>query len=287
MGAESRPHGTRENAQMRIGFIGAGQMAQALAQGFVCQQRVAAENICAADNSAGARDTFAKRLAGAQVVADNRLVVQGSDLLILAVKPQYVASVGADIAPLPADKLLVSIAAGVTLEQLANTFQTERIIRVMPNTPSLVGQGAAGFCRGTAASAEDAATVAHLLSAVGICFELAESLLDAVTGLSGSGPAFVYTFIESLSDGGVRMGLPRDVALKLAAQTVLGAAKMILETNEHPAVLRDRVTSPGGTTIAGLEALEDRAFRGATIAAVAAATRRSNELGRAHTKSAK
>ncbi|MCA9151490.1 MAG: pyrroline-5-carboxylate reductase [Planctomycetales bacterium] len=265
---------------MRIGFIGAGQMAQALAQGFVRQGRVAAQDLSAADCFAGAREAFAQVLPEAQVVTDNRQVVEASDLIVLAVKPQHIAAVAGELSPLDASKLAVSIAAGVSLTRLAGLLGSNRIIRVMPNTPCLVGHGAAGFCRGTAATAEDAELVAHLLSAVGNSFELPESLLDAVTGLSGSGPAFVYTFIEALSDGGVRMGLPRNVALQLAAQTVLGAAAMVLQTGDHPGVLRDRVTSPGGTTIAGLEALEDRAFRAAAIAAVRAATARSTELGR-------
>ena len=149
----------------------------------------------------------------------------------------------------------------------------------MPNTPCLVGKGASAFARGAGATAADGERVKQLLSAVGLAFELDEKLLDAVTGLSGSGPAFVYVMIEALSDGGVRTGLPRTIATQLAAQTVLGAAQMVLG-GEHPAVLKDRVASPGGTTIAGLQVLEDRGLRAALIAAVEAATERSKELGR-------
>ena len=149
----------------------------------------------------------------------------------------------------------------------------------MPNTPCLIGQSASGYCLGPRATAADGQLVAQLLGAVGRAFAVDEKLLDAVTGLSGSGPAFVYVMIEALSDGGVRMGLPRDVATALAAQTVRGAAQMVLETGEHPGVLKDRVASPGGTTIAGLQALETGGLRGTLMAAVEAATRRSIELG--------
>ena len=152
-------------------------------------------------------------------------------------------------------------------------------MRVMPNTPCLVGQSASGYCRGPGATDDDARYVGELLGAVGRAFELDEKLLDAVTGLSGSGPAFVYVVIEALSDGGVLVGLPRDVATALAAQTVRGAAEMVLQSGEHPGVLKDRVASPGGTTIAGLQALESGGMRAAVIAAVEAATRRSMELG--------
>src|SRR5262249_20848901 len=174
----------------------------------------------------------------------------------------------------------VSIAAGVTLQHLAEAFGTQRIIRVMPNTPSLVGASAAGFAPAQGATPEDIAEVDRLFNAVGKAYRLPEHLLDAVTGLSGSGPAFVYVIIEALSDGGVRVGLPRDVATGLAAQTVLGAARMVVETGLHTGQLKDMVTSPGGTTIAGLHALERGGLRGALMDAVEAATKRSAELGK-------
>jgi pyrroline-5-carboxylate reductase len=175
--------------------------------------------------------------------------------------------------------LVISIAAGVRLAQLAQGLgETVRLVRVMPNTPCLVGQSASAYACGPQATSDDAELTEALLSAVGRAFRVEEKLLDAVTGLSGSGPAFVCVMVEALSDGGVRMGLPRDVATVLAAQTVLGTAQLILSTGDHPAVLKDRVASPGGTTISGLEALEAKGFRGSVIAAVEAATQRSIEL---------
>jgi pyrroline-5-carboxylate reductase len=177
------------------------------------------------------------------------------------------------------DHLVISIAAGVSLATLAAGLGSDRrLARVMPNTPALLGEGAAGYCLGPNARESDEAIVRSCVEAVGRAFRVSESLLDAVTGLSGSGPAFVYVIIEALSDGGVRMGLPRDVATALAAQTVLGAAKMVLETGLHTGVLKDQVTSPGGTTIAGLHALERGGLRAALIDAVEAATNRSVEL---------
>jgi pyrroline-5-carboxylate reductase len=264
-----------------IGFIGAGQMAQALARGFVRANLVQPAKIVAHDPFAESGRRFAAEAAGAVLVDSNRAVVEQAQIVFLAVKPQTFAAVEKDLAgKVPADRLIVSILAGTPLSRLSGGLKTERVIRVMPNTPCLVGQGASAFARGAGATVDDAKLVSQLLSAVGLAFEVDEKLLDAVTGLSGSGPAFAYLLIEALSDGGVRMGLPRDLATALAAQTLRGAAEMVLTTKEHPGVLKDRVTSPGGTTIAGLQALEDRGARGAMIAAVEAATRRSQELGK-------
>ena len=177
------------------------------------------------------------------------------------------------------DKLIVSIAAGLRIAALSGLFGNDlRLVRVMPNTPCLVGQGACGFCLSEQATDADAELVERLLTAVGIAFRVEERLLDAVTGLSGSGPAYVYMMIEALSDGGVRMGLPRNVATALAAQTVRGAAQMVLATGEHTGALKDKVASPGGTTIAGIQALEAAGLRAALMSAVEAATRRSIEL---------
>ncbi len=263
-----------------IGFFGAGQMARALAGGFVRAGLVGAERIVAHDPFAPAAREFAEALPKTRWVPNNHEVAGGAEVLFLAVKPQQVGTVAAELAgSLGPGHLLVSIVAGWSLGRLEAAFGTRRVIRVMPNTPCLVGRGAAGYAVGADATREDAEYLGGLLQAVGVAFLLEEKLLDAVTGLSGSGPAYVFTLIESLSDGGVRMGLPRAIATALAAQTVLGAAEMVLTTGEHPAVLKDRVASPGGTTIAGLQALERHGFRAALMGAVEAATERSLELG--------
>lgn len=263
----------------KIGFIGAGQMARALASGFVAAGKALGSEVRFSDPSAAASDAFAASVPGAQPCGDASAVIAESDVVFVAVKPQHIDSVFAQIAA-PTRCLFVSIAAGVTLSRLADGVRNDRVIRVMPNTPCLVGVGAAGYCLGPGASEKDGQYVGELLNAVGVAFELPEKLIDAVTGLSGSGPAFVYQVIEAMSDGGVRVGLPRNVATQLAAQTVLGAAKMVLETGEHPAVLKDQVASPGGTTIAGLHALESGGLRATFIDAVKAATERSQELGK-------
>jgi pyrroline-5-carboxylate reductase len=259
-----------------IGFLGAGKMATALAGAW---KRLARE-IRASDPLPDARAGFASHT-GIPAGPDNLDVVRHSDVLVLAVKPQSMAGLLAEIQPIISDRhLIVSIAAGITLRQLADGLgATRRLVRVMPNTPCLVGASASGYSPSDCATPDDIALVDRLLKEVGKAYRLPEHLLDAVTGLSGSGPAFVYVVIEALSDGGVRMGLPREVATALAAQTVLGSAKMVLETGQHPAVLKDMVASPGGTTIAGLHALERGGLRAALIDAVEAATRRSIELG--------
>jgi pyrroline-5-carboxylate reductase len=203
-------------------------------------------------------------------------------VIILAVKPQSMRSLLDELRPLfNPSHLVISIAAGVTLSALSSALgENTRLVRVMPNTPCLVGQGASGFALGSAATPDDASFTQALLSTVGIAVQVPESLLDAVTGLSGSGPAYAFQVIEALSDGGVSAGLPRDVATRLAAQTLLGAARMVLATGQHPGVLKDAVASPGGTTIAGLHELERGGLRATLMNAVVAATRRSQELGR-------
>ena len=266
----------------QIGFIGAGRMATALASGFVNAKLVAARAVTASDPSEAARKQFAFDVPGAKIVAENSDVVSQSDVVFLAVKPQTMTAALAEIRDsLRPDALVVSIAAGIGLARLAAGLPAnQRVIRVMPNTPCLIGRGASAYSLGPHATAEDGELVAQLLSAVGVAHQVPEEMLDAVTGLSGSGPAFAYTMIEVLSEGGVAMGLPATLAADLAARTVAGAAEMVLATGETPAVLRDRVTSPGGTTLAGLKALDEGGFHAAVIGAVTAATRRSIELGK-------
>lgn len=264
----------------RIGFIGAGQMAAALAKGFAAAGLAGPKNLVAADPSASAMQDFAATT-GAATAADNRKLVASADVVFLAVKPQQMPDVLAEIGGAIGDKLVVSIAAGVRLDTLAAGLGDKtRLIRVMPNTPCLIGRGASGYCLSPRATAADGELVNRLLSASGAAFEVQEKLLDAVTGLSGSGPAFVFMIIEALSDGGVSMGLPRHIATALAAHTVRGAAELLIETGRHPGQLKDSVASPGGTTIAGIQALERGGLRAALIAAVQAAAERSIELGR-------
>lgn len=268
-------------ASYKYGFIGAGRMATALAGGVIEAKLAAGDQIAASDPDQQVRNRFAEQVKGAELGADNAAVAAESETLILAVKPQVMAAALASLGEVDGEgPLVVSVAAGVPIARLeAGLGNGARVVRVMPNTPALVGRGASAFAGGTHAADADLRTVEQLLSAVGEAFAVPEKLLDAVTGLSGSGPAFVYTMIEALSDGGVLAGLPRDTAHRLAAQTVAGAAEMVLATGQHPAELREAVTSPGGTTIAGLEALETHGVRAALIAAVKAAANRSRELG--------
>jgi pyrroline-5-carboxylate reductase len=266
----------------QTGFLGAGRMATALARAWTAAGQLSPDRVLASDPSPSARDAFAQQT-GCSVTSDNRAVAQHAELLVLAVKPQTTSAVLSEVRDLVERKkpLVVSIAAGVTLSQLqASLSPKTRLVRVMPNTPCLVNASASGFSAGQHATPADVALVQGLLDTVGRAFALPEPLLDAVTGLSGSGPAFVYLVIEAMADGGVKAGLPRDVAQTLAAQTVFGAARMVLETGRHPGALKDDVASPAGTTIAGLHELERAAVRGAFVSAVEAASRRATELGK-------
>lgn len=264
-----------------LGFIGAGRMATALARGCVGANVVKAAGVLASDPHDESRRKFANELPGSKVTASNAEVLAACDTVVLAVKPQMMNGVLAEIRELAEPRhLLVSIAAGVTLKRLTEQLPAgTRIVRVMPNTPCLIGLGASGYARGAAATPADAVTVERLLDSVGKSYEVEESLLDAVTGLSGSGPAFIYTVIEAMAEGGVAGGLPAELALELAVQTATGAAAMVAQTGLAPAELRSHVTSPGGTTLAGLEAFRQLDGAGAIRAAVETATRRSIELG--------
>lgn len=265
----------------RIALIGGGNMGEALAAGMVKAQFTRRENILVAEPVPERRE-YLRKTHGLEVFEDGNMVVSQARVILFAVKPQVIDDVVSQLRDAVSDAhLLISIIAGTPTKRFIDSFGTgARIIRVMPNTPALVGAGAAGLCKGGAAGDADLDLAKQILESVGRVIEVPESLMDAVTGLSGSGPAYVFQFIEALADGGVRVGLPRDQALLLAAQTVLGSAKMLLETGKHPGVLKDMVASPGGTTIAGLHALESEGLRAAVIAAVVAATQRSEELGK-------
>ncbi len=256
-------------------------MGGALLRGAIGANAVNPGDVWLYDVAAGARDELAKA-SGGTAVASVAEMARHADTILLCTKPLDIPAALAELAAAPGspELLVISIAAGLTLATLEGASPERlRIIRAMPNTPALVHAGAAAWSPGTRVRAQDATAADRLLGSVGKVVQVPERLMDAVTGLSGSGPAYGYLMIEALADGGVRQGLPRAAAVELAAQTLLGAAKMVLETGEHPAVLKDMVTSPGGTTLAGLAVLERHGLRSALIEAVAAASARAAELG--------
>ncbi len=260
---------------MKIAFLGAGKMATALARGLVDSEVCGAGDITVADASNVARSALASQL-GVKAAESNEAAVKVADAVILCVKPSDAAAALEPCAGALDGKLFISIAAGLTLESLGKMVgDGVRVVRAMPNTAAQVGRSATAFAAGPGVTDVDLALTRKIFGAVGLALPVPESQLDAVTGLSGSGPAYVYLVIESLSDGGVAAGLPRALASQLAVQTVMGAAAMVAETKEHPAVLREAVTSPGGTTAAGLRVLESAAVRSAFIEAVGAATDKS------------
>lgn len=277
--AESAVRRKHVPENMTVGFIGSGRMAQAMAKGFISTGIIKANHITASDPD----PRMLKHIAslGVTTTENNKEVVNKSKMVVLAVKPNIVPPVLREVSEVVSkDKIVVSIAAGVTLHTIENNLPPDsRVIRVMPNTPALVQAAASVLAPGSKSLPEDKDLVSELLRCIGICETGSEGLLDAVTGLSGSGPAYAFAAIESLADGGVLMGLPRDLATKLAAQTLLGAAKMVLESGKHPGQLKDEVCSPGGTTIAAMHKLEKGGFRGSLIDAVQAATNRAKELG--------
>jgi pyrroline-5-carboxylate reductase len=218
---------------------------------------------------------------GIQLASTTQNVVERADVIVLGTKPADSLQLLREVRPALDGKLLISVAAGIDIDHLQDAAgHRTRLIRAMPNTPSLIGKGATAYATGDHATPQDAQVAEKIFSSVGIVYRVRETALDAVTGLSGSGPAYVFTFVEALADGGVMMGLPRDVALDLAVQTVCGSAQMIRETNLHPAELREMVASPGGTTMAALETLEARGFRFTVMSAVRAASERAQQLGR-------
>jgi len=264
----------------KLGFIGGGNMAGALIRGLIHSGTVGKERIMASDVSPE-RLAHLEKLHGIATTPDNHALIRACDVLVLAVKPQAMDKVLAQVArDVEARHLVVSVAAGVPVAAIEGKLPAgTRLVRSMPNTAAIVLAGATAIAAGSHATEADLATARTLFEAVGRVVELDESLLDAVTGLSGSGPAYVMVMIEALADGGVKVGLHRDTALLLAAQTVYGSAKLLLETGEHPGRLKDQVTSPGGTAIAGLHTLEAGGLRRTLIDAVEAATKRAGELG--------
>ncbi len=264
----------------KIAFLGTGNMAEALVKGLLRAGTAGADEIVCSEPRKERRDEIQQRY-GVAVTGDNAAAAEQADIVVLSVKPQTMDQLLDQIAPaIDHRKLVISIAAGVPILSIARKLGAGvRIVRTMPNTPALVGAGATALARGAHATDSDLEQARALFQAVGVAVIVEEHHLDAVTGLSGSGPAYVYLAIEALADGGVKVGLARPVAMALAAQTVLGSAKLVLESGEHPGRLKDQVTSPGGTSIAGVHALESGGFRAALIAAVEAATKRSRELG--------
>jgi pyrroline-5-carboxylate reductase len=265
----------------KIAFLGGGNMAEALIKGLIAAGTAKPDQVLVADVSSDRLEHLRKTY-GIIIQKSNRDAVSQAEIVLLCVKPQVIDVVLTKIVPVAdKDKLLISIAAGVTIARIEKVLTGgPRVVRVMPNTPALVLAGAAGLAGGKNATNDDLALAQSIFNSVGRAFIVDEKLMDAVTGLSGSGPAYVFTIIEALAEAGVKAGLPRQLALELAAQTVYGAAKMVLETKEHPGKLRDMVTSPGGTTIEGLHALEEGKLRATLMNAVAAATARSRELGK-------
>ncbi|PKA61750.1 Pyrroline-5-carboxylate reductase [Apostasia shenzhenica] len=261
----------------KLGFVGAGNMAESIARGVVKSGVLPAQAIRTSHHREDRRAVF--KSFGVEILESSGQVVSDSDIVILSVKPQVAKKVLLELKPLFSDdKVLVSIAAGIKLTDLQEWSGQRRIIRVMPNTPSAVGVAASVMCMGDMATKKDEERVVSLFGAIGKIWMADEKYFDAVTGLSGSGPAYIYIAIEAMADGGVAAGLPRDLALSLASQTVLGAAAMVSNTGKHPGQLKDAVTSPAGTTIAGIHELEKGGFRGTLISAVTAAAKRCREL---------
>lgn len=270
---------------VRVGFIGAGKMATALARGIVSQGKIL-QNSSHLMASCPVQDSQLLepiRELGGITTNDNLYVVDNSDVVIMAVKPLIMEKVLQEIKPAVFDtsKLVVSIAAGIKIQQIQQNLHSEsKVFRVMPNTPSLVQEGATVFSKCQNCSSRDSNVIKEILSAVGpTCFEVPENMIDAVTGISGSGPAYMYIIIEAMADAGVKMGLPRDLAYKLAAQTMVGSGQMVLKTGIHPAVLKDEVCSPGGSTITAVDQLEKSGIRSSMMKAVEAATIRCQQLG--------
>jgi pyrroline-5-carboxylate reductase len=263
----------------KIGFIGAGNMGEALVKGLLASRLVSAADLLAYD-AAAVRLEHLERVHGVARAASNKELAAAADVIILCVKPQVVDALLDELEDMPREHLLVSICAGITLEQLETRLPMLPVVRVMPNTPALVLEGASALAKGMHATPEHLATARAIFDAVGRTVVVEEHHMDAVTGLSGSGPAYVFVIIEALADAGVNLGLARPQAQELAAQTLLGAARMVLSGNASPGELKALVTSPGGTTIRGLQVMERAGLRGILMDTVEAAAKRSRKLGR-------
>ena len=266
--------------QRRLAIVGGGQMGRALAGGMLARGVISAAELCVVEPSSDGRAWWSEHQKDVSVVELLDQAIESADAVLLAVKPGVIAKVAQQKTGFWSGKLVVSIAAGINMTKLADWIGHKRLIRVMPNTPSLVGEGASAFCCAADVTADDEAWIETVLQSVGMAVRVDEIQMDVVTGLSGSGPAYVCLVIEALADGGVLAGLPRALAQKLATQTVLGTAAMVAQTGRHPGELKDAVASPGGTTIAALRVLEQNGVRGAFIDAVAASANRSRELDR-------
>ena len=265
---------------MKIGFIGLGNMGASLAKSVL--QAKTGDDILLANRSQAKVDAFIADFGGQ--ASSNEEIFAEADVIFLAVKPAQISTLLAkyqDILEKRESLLLISMAAGIKLEKLASFLPSQhRLIRMMPNTPVSIGQGVISYALSSNCRAEDSELFCQLLTKAGLLVELGEGLIDAATGLAGCGPAFVYLFIEALADAGVQTGLPRETALQMAAQTVIGAGQLVLDTQEHPGVLKDKVCSPGGSTIAGVASLEAHAFRGTVMEAVKKAYKRTKKLGK-------
>ena len=269
-----------DNMCAKIGFVGAGKMATAMIEGLLSKGLYKKDEIIACSRTKKTADRVSKDL-GIEATTDASKVFSSADVIVIAVKPNQIKEIlTTNIEANSTKKLLISIAAGIKIPTLESYVPDSRIVRVMPNVCCTVLESASSYTLGSMATKEDAQKVKEILEAIGIAFEVPEEKIDAVTGLSGSSPAYMFMVIDALADGGVLMGLPRDVALKLAAQTMLGSAKTVLETGKHPEELKDSVCSPGGTTIEGVKVLEECGMRGAFIAAVKASAEKSKQMGK-------
>ena len=265
---------------MKIGFIGLGNMGASLAKAVL--QAKTGDDLLLANRSQAKVDAFIANFGGQ--ASSNEEIFEEADVIFLGVKPAQFSDLLSQyqsILEKRASLLLISMAAGLTLEKLATLIPSQhRIIRMMPNTPASIGQGVISYALSANCQVDDKEVFCQLLQYAGLLFEISEGLIDAATGLAGCGPAFVYLFIEALADAGVQTGLPRETALQMAAQTVIGAGQLVLDTQEHPGVLKDKVCSPGGSTIAGVASLEAHAFRGTVMEAVKKAYKRTKKLGK-------